>query len=305
MLSVIYSEEFLQHKTGLSHPESPERLIAIVKALSEVPWQSQIRWCLPSPITKRDVLRYIRQVHTPEHIARIGEIASTGTKYLTPDTPVSQRSYEIALLAVNAWLDGVDLVWENQAAAFVLARPPGHHATKDQAMGFCLFSNAAIAANYALTKPGIERVAIVDWDVHHGNGTEDIVWDNPQLIYCSMHQHPCYPGTGASNDRGKHNNVLNLPMAPDSTIDDYRPVFESQLIPFLENFQPDLLIVSAGYDANHQDPLASISLQPPDYGFFTKCLTKITPKIVLGLEGGYHLQALADSVVATLSSLIP
>ena len=300
MLSVIYSEEFLQHKTGGSHPECPERLIAIVEALSQVDWKSQLSWQLPTSITDRDVLKYIRQVHTPEHIANIRQIVATGSKYLTPDTPVSHRSYEVALLAVNAWLDGVDTVLEKNSAAFILARPPGHHATKDQAMGFCLFSNAAIAASYALMKPGIKRVAIVDWDVHHGNGTEDIIQDNPQIVYCSLHQHPCYPGTGYKSERGKYNNVLNLPMAPGSTINDYQPVFEQEVIPFIKNFQPDLLIVSAGYDANHEDPLASISLQPADYGFFTQCLIKITRKIVFGLEGGYHLKSLADSVVETL-----
>ncbi len=304
MLSVIYSEEFLQHKTGLSHPESPERLTAIVKALSQVDWKSQISWQLPSSVQERDALKYIQQVHTLEHITSIRKIAATGSGYLTPDTPVSQRSYEVALLAVNAWLDGVDLVLKNNEPAFVLARPPGHHATKDQAMGFCLFSNAAIAANYALIRSEVKRVAILDWDVHHGNGTEDIVQDNPQIVYCSLHQHPCYPGTGYNSDRGKYNNVLNLPMAPGSTIEDYRPAFEQEVIPFITNFQPDLLIVSAGYDANHLDPLASISLKPADYGFFTQCLTKITRKILFGLEGGYHLQALADSVVATLASCL-
>ena len=304
MLSIIYSEEFLEHRTGLSHPESPERLKAIVEALSEVDWQSRISWKLPSSLTERDALKYIQQVHTTEHIARIRETAITGSGYLTPDTPVSQRSYEVALLAVNAWLDGIDLVLENHEPAFVLARPPGHHATKDQAMGFCLFSNAAIAANYALMKLEVERVAIIDWDVHHGNGTEDIVQDNPQIVYCSLHQHPCYPGTGRRRDHGLYNNVLNLPMAPGSSIKDYQPAFEQEIIPFIKNFQPDLLIVSAGYDANHQDPLASISLQPADYGFFTQCLTKITRNILFGLEGGYHLQALADSVVATLANCL-
>ncbi len=300
MLSVIYSEKFLQHETGLSHPECPERLIAVVKALSKVDWKSQLSWHLPTPISDRDVLKYIQQVHTSEHIAKIRKIVTTGSGYLTLDTPVSKYSYDVALLAVSAWLDGVDAVLEKNAPAFILARPPGHHATKDQAMGFCLFSNAAIAAHYALMKPEVKRVAIVDWDVHHGNGTEDIIQDNPQIAYCSLHQHPCYPGTGYNSERGKYSNILNLPMAPGSTIEDYRPVFEQQVIPFVEKFQPDLLIVSAGYDANHEDPLASISLKPADYGFFTQCLTKITRQIVFGLEGGYHLKALADSVIATL-----
>jgi acetoin utilization deacetylase AcuC-like enzyme len=167
-------------------------------------------------------------------------------------------------------------------------------------MGFCLFSNAAIAAHYALEQPGIERVAILDWDVHHGNGTQDIVQNNPQIAYCSLHQMPCYPGTGSASERGMHNNVLNIPMVPGSTVTEYRLAFENKVMPFLTQFGPSLLIVSAGYDANAADPLASLELQPEDFGLFTSYCLLLSRRIVFGLEGGYNLSALAQSVVATI-----
>lgn len=301
MFPVIYSEDFLLHDTGYGHPEKPARLTAIVKALQQVAWQDQINWHTPTPITQREVLPYIQAIHSQKYIDTLQQIAESGGGYLDLDTPVSTRSYEIALLAVSAWLDGVDLVLTNNNPAFVLARPPGHHATRETGMGFCLFSNAAIAANYALQQPGINRVAILDWDVHHGNGTEAIVENNPQIAYCSLHQYPCYPGTGQASDRGSHQNVLNIPMVAGSTIIEYQSAFEQQVIPFLTKIQPDLLIVSAGYDANALDPLAEIALQPQDYGVLTKFLLSITRRLLFGLEGGYHLEALAKSVVTTIN----
>ena len=304
MIPIIYSEEFLQHNTGYGHPECAARLTAVVEALERVSWQDRLEWRSPTATTARDVLTQIERVHTTEHIQRIQQIARSGGGYLDGDTIVSPRSYEVALLAVSAWLDGVDLVKIRGKPVFVLARPPGHHAVRDRGMGFCLFSNAAIAANYALTKTAVNKVAIVDWDVHHGNGTEAIVEDNPQIIYCSLHQSPCYPGTGQSNYRGKQQNILNLPTLPGSTIRDYEPLFTLEVIPFLQNFQPDIIIVSAGYDANQQDPLASIALQPEDYGLLTKHLLKVDSRLLFGLEGGYHLEALGRSVVATLTSCL-
>lgn len=304
MLSVIYSAEFLEHDTGYGHPERAERLTAIVEALKQVEWQDRIDWQLPTPLNKREVLPIIQKIHTSEHINRIRRVSERGGGYLDGDTPVSARSYEVALLAVSAWLDGVDRVLATHNPTFVLARPPGHHATSNRAMGFCLFSNAAIAANYALTQPEIQRVAILDWDVHHGNGTEAIVENNPQIAYCSLHQHPCYPGTGRRSDRGKYENVLNLPMNAGSTIQDYQSVFEREVVPFLSKWQPDLLIISAGYDANYRDPLAGIALQPSDYAVLTKFVTPITNNLLFGLEGGYDLEALAQSVVATLASCL-
>ena len=301
MISVIYSPEFLEHDTGYGHPEKAKRLIAIAEALKNVPWQNQIKWQLPTPVKSRNVLSYIEKTHTLEHIAKIKQVSANGGGYLDGDTPISTRSYEVALLAVSAWLDGVEQVLNNQPT-FVLSRPPGHHATRDTPMGFCLFSNAAIAAEYALTKPNVNRVGILDWDVHHGNGTEAIIKDNPDIAYCSLHQHPCYPGTGINPGKsGKYQNILNLPLNAGSTIANYQSVFEQEIIPFFTDWQPDVLIISAGYDANDDDPLAGISLQPEDYGLLTKYVLEITKFPLFGLEGGYHLEALARSVVATLS----
>lgn len=304
MLPIIFSEEFIEHDTGEYHPECGDRLVAIVESLHQVSWQNQLKWVLPTPINTRDVLPWVQKIHTQDYIERVKEIADRGGAKLDADTPVSARSYDVALLAVSAWLDGVDQVLESNKPAFVLARPPGHHATKTRGMGFCLFSNAAIASYYALEKMGIERVAILDWDVHHGNGTEAIIENNAQIIYCSLHQFPCYPGTGREEDRGLYNNVLNIPMKAGSTIKEYQPMFEEKVVPFISKFKPDLLIVSAGYDANHDDPLAGISLQPQDYSIFTKYCLQITPKILFGLEGGYDLKALSESVKYTIQTCL-
>ena len=299
MLSVIYSDEFLEHKTGLLHPEKPERLSVIATALKASAFANQLEWRSPTPVDAR-VIAAINRVHTPEHIKTVEHLAKRGGGYLDPDTPVSPRSYDVAMLAVSAWLDGVEEVVATSKPAFVLTRPPGHHAESDRGMGFCLFSNAAIAAYYALEQLGINRVAILDWDVHHGNGTQEIVENHQKIAYCSLHQFPCYPGTGKAEEQGKYNNVLNLPLRPGSTMAEYQPIFEQQVIPFLANFQPDLLIVSAGYDANAADPLASMNLKPQDYGLFTEYCLQLTNKIVFGLEGGYDFAALSQSVVATI-----
>lgn len=246
----------------------------------------------------------ILQHHNQNYVEALRQISQQGGGRIDGDTTVSARSYDVALLAVSAWLDGVDYVLKTGHCAFVVARPPGHHAVRERGMGFCLFSNAAIAADYALQQPGVERVAILDWDVHHGNGTQSLVEDNPQIAYCSLHQFPAYPGTGRADEQGMHHNVLNLPMSPGSTFPDYRTQFEDKVMPFLQGFAPDLLIVSAGYDANQADPLASVSLQPQDFGVFTQYCLSITPKLLFGLEGGYDYQALGRSVLATIATCL-
>ncbi len=304
MFSLIYSDSFLDHDTGSFHPESPQRLEAIVNALKTVSWSDRLQWQQPTTLRQRDPLPYIGNSHTSEYIKRVEAIATNGGGYLDGDTIVSPDSYKVALLAVNAWLDGVDTVLETHNPAFVLSRPPGHHAVQKTGMGFCLFSNAAIAANYALQCPGVQRVAILDWDVHHGNGTQAIVEDNPYIAYCSLHQFPGYPGTGRGNETGKYHNVLNIPMQPGSDFKAYELAFCEEVIPFLEGFKGDLLIVSAGYDANEADPLASINLKPDNYGIFTKQLLTVNSRILFGLEGGYDLVALAESVLATIEACL-
>ena len=299
MLPIIYSDEFLLHDTGAFHPEKPGRLTAIKQALEATAWANQLAWQQPTPIAQRSPLEEIYRSHDRRYVAAVQQMAEQGGGFIDGDTPVSARSFEVALLAVNGWIDGVDRVLQTGEPAFVLARPPGHHALRERGMGFCLFSNAAIAADYALQQ-GANRVAILDWDVHHGNGTQAIVETHPQIAYCSLHESPQYPGTGAASDRGWHHNVLNLPMAAGSTIVEYQAAFEQAIVPFLTEFQPDLLIVSAGYDATQADPLAGICLQPEDYGVFTRACLKLTRRILFGLEGGYDFVATARSVVATL-----
>jgi acetoin utilization deacetylase AcuC-like enzyme len=302
MLPVIYSDDFLLHKTGMLHPERPERLTAIVNALKAAPWAAQIEWQLPTPVAQREQALFsaLKKVHAQRYIKEVEHLAHRGGGYLDGDTPISAESYDVALLAASAWLDGVDRVLAAGEPAFVLARPPGHHAEKARAMGFCLFSNAAIAANYALEQPGINRVAVLDWDVHHGNGTQSVVENSRQIAYCSLHQSPCYPGTGDADEHGAYGNVLNIPLYPGGGIAEYLSAFESLVVPFLSKFEPDLLIVSAGYDATASDPLASMTLAPSDYGTLTGYCLQITRRIAFGLEGGYALQELAESVVATI-----
>ncbi len=301
--AVIYSPAFLTHDTGSFHPENAGRLRAIVAALETVTWADHLDWREPTPVKQRQkVDGLIAQLHNPRYVTALREIAHTGGGHIDGDTVVSEASYAVARLAVSAWLDGVDYVLETGHSAFVLARPPGHHAVRDRGMGFCLFSIAAIAAHYALEQPAINRVAILDWDVHHGNGTQALVEGNGAIAYCSLHQMPAYPGTGPSSETGFHHTVLNLPMPPGSASTDYAEVFKQKVIPFLKAFAPDLLIVSAGYDANAADPLANINLQPKDYGLFTQHCLGVTDKILFGLEGGYDYDSLSQSVLATIAA---
>ncbi|MEN9216479.1 MAG: histone deacetylase, partial [Gloeomargarita sp. HHBFW_bins_162] len=301
VVAVIYSPDYLQHQVPYGHPERPARLTAIISALQSVPWRHAIRWLTPN--AQRPVDEYLTWVHTPDYLEQLAQMCDRGGGYLDGDTPVSRESERVARLALQGWLDGVDWVLTQGEPVFVAARPPGHHALPDTGMGFCVFGNAAISALYALKVRGLDRVAILDWDVHHGNGTQAMVETHPNIVFCSLHQGHFYPGTGWPHERGHYNNVLNLPLLAGSTFTEYERLFQEQVLPFFRAFAPQLLIVSAGYDALAADPLAQINLQPADYAQMTRLLQTLNCPILLGLEGGYHLDALAAAVVATLTPL--
>lgn len=306
---IIYSDIFLEHDTGTYHPEKAGRLTAIVDTLKNSAIAPQLVWQEPTSIKSRqrsgfDILQEVRRFHTQEYIEALRQLTNQGGGYIDGDTIASWQSYDVALLAVSAWLDGVDIVINSGRPAFVLARPPGHHARAHAGMGFCIFGNAAIAAMSAIDRLHLQRVAILDWDVHHGNGTQEAVWNRHDIVYVSTHQSPFYPMTGHQDERGEHENILNIPMRANSTLADYLPIFENQIIPFLINFNPDLLIVSAGFDANADDPLASILLEPEDFGTLTKLCLEVTPKILFGLEGGYDFNSLSRSVVSVIEQCL-
>lgn len=293
---IIYSEKFLEHDTGTYHPEKAERLTAIVHALNNSAIAPDLSW--HEPAMRPNILDEVRRFHTQEYIETLQNMTAHGGGYIDGDTIASARTYDVALFALSAWLDGVDIVLNSGRPAFVLARPPGHHARSRSGMGFCIFGNAAISAMSACDRLNLDRVAILDWDVHHGNGTQDAVWDRADIAYISTHQAPFYPMTGRKEETGAHNNILNIPMRSGSAMAEYLPVFENQIMPFLRKFNPDLLIVSAGFDGNADDPLASILLKPEDFGTFTKLCLELTPKILFGLEGGYDFDSLSRSVIS-------
>jgi len=297
----IYSDRFADHRCRQFHFERPERLTAICQHLRAA-FPAAV-WHEPTPVS--DTLHHwLEQVHSRRYLDQLADISAAGGGWLDPDTYLNEHSYEVALLAAQAWLDGVNETYRTGHPVFVLARPPGHHALRERGMGFCLLANGAIAAHYALSLEGIQRVAILDWDVHHGNGTQALTQAHPQLAYCSLHQCPAYPYTGDVGDRGAHSNVLNLPMAAGATGADYQQAFREQVIPFLQAFQPNLLILSAGYDAHRDDPLADIDLEDADYGWMMSQCLHLCPRIVVGLEGGYDLDALGRSVVATVQAVV-
>lgn len=302
MVTVIYSEKFLEHRAPSFHFETPERLRAIATKLQTFPQANQIQWQEPTSLDQRSPLPLIQKIHDLAYLARLEQLATQGGGWIDGDTYVAQPSYEVALLAVNGWLDGVDQALAQHQPVFVLARPPGHHALPARGMGFCLLANGAIAADYALQQPGVERVAILDWDVHHGNGTQAIVEHSPHIAYCSLHEADHYPYTGTVHETGDYANVLNIPMVAGSGSLEYQEKFRTQVMPFLTRFNPDLLIISAGYDGHGADPLGNICLQAQDYEWFTQQCLSLTRHILFGLEGGYELGALADSVAATLAA---
>ena len=298
-LSVFYNNDFLNHDTGPGHPERPDRLKACIETLENCNFADQLVWKSPRSATEEE----LSWIHTAQHIKRIKQVCESGGGYLDADTPVCPESYDIAKKSAGAWRDGVNEVL-NGNSTLILSRPPGHHAERSRAMGFCLFSNAALAAIYALKQNVINKVVIFDWDVHHGNGTQHIVQSNPDIAYISIHQFPFYPGTGSQIEKGDFNNVLNIPVPSGFGSKEYKQIFDEQIFPFSQNFSPDILIISAGFDAHRNDPLAGINLEAEDFAYMTKRCQEIQPNLLLGLEGGYNLGALEECVVGVCEEMV-
>lgn len=307
MVTRLYSHPvFLEHLTPPGHPERPDRLRAIGRVLDgDEQFLALDR--VEAPLGDRAALLY---GHPEDYVARLEALVpETGLARIDADTSMSPRSWEAALTAIGAATAAVDDVFEGRADnVFVAARPPGHHAERLTPMGFCLFNNAAIAARHAQRRHGAERVAIVDWDVHHGNGTQDIFWTDPTVLYCSTHQMPLYPGTGAVTEEGV-GNIVNAPLSADSGSDLFRDAFLSRVLPALDSFKPDLIIISAGFDAHHRDPLAEINLTEADFDWATAQLMDRAARycgnrVVSLLEGGYDLHGLAFSVGAHVARLM-
>ena len=249
--------------------------------------------------------------HPMEYVEAIREASpAEGLVRLDADTAMSPGSYEAALRAVGGAMQAVDDIMTGTAAnAFVATRPPGHHTETARPMGFCLFNNAAIAARYAQKKHGVERAAIVDFDVHHGNGSQDIFWSDKSVMYCSTHEMPLYPGTGAIGERGEFNTIVNAPLSAGDGGNAFREAFETVILPRLREFKPDFLIISAGFDAHTRDPLANLNLVEADYSWVTKKLMEIADtsakgRVISLLEGGYDLQGLSRSVAAHVTALM-
>jgi acetoin utilization deacetylase AcuC-like enzyme len=296
---------FLEHVTPPGHPERPDRLRAVARVLEDEAFEALDR--VEAPLADEATLVY---AHPESHVEALRRaIPEEGLRAIDADTAVSPKSWEAALRAVGAANAAVDDVFLGRADnAFVASRPPGHHAEKTRAMGFCLFNNAAIAALHARERYGAERVAIVDWDVHHGNGTQDIFWDDPAVLYCSTHQMPLYPGTGAKDETGA-GNIVNAPLSANTGSDMFREAFRSRVLPAIDRFRPDLVIISAGFDAHHRDPLAQINLDEGDFDWATGQLldragASAANRLVSLLEGGYDLEGLSSSVAVHVERLM-
>jgi acetoin utilization deacetylase AcuC-like enzyme len=296
----------LEHNAGHGHPERPERIQAIERALEDERFSILAREIAPR-VTREALLR----VHPEPYIAAIEAAApEQGLRRLDADTAMSPGTLEAARRAAGGATFATDEVMSGRFAnAFVATRPPGHHAETATAMGFCFFSNAAIAARHARDVHGAERVAVVDFDVHHGNGTQEIFWDDSQAMYCSTHEMPLFPGTGARSERGEHGQIVNAPLRAGDSGDVFREAFDIAILPRLEAFRPDLIIVSAGFDAHRQDPLGHIGLVEADFAWATRRLMEVANRsckgrIVSLLEGGYDLDGLARSVAAHVSALM-
>ncbi len=307
--TLYYDVIYVEHDTGMGHPERAERLHVAMGELKKSGLLDHLEVKAP-----RDALREeIELVHSPSYVDLVKRVAQSGGGHLDMDTALSSSSYDAALRAAGALLESVDRILSGEIdSAFCLVRPPGHHALPSRGMGFCLFNNVAIAAKYAIVKKGLEKVMIIDWDAHHGNGTQDVFYDDPSVLYVSLHQYPHYPGTGWVDEIGSglaRGTTMNFPFPAGTGEDVYLAAFEKVIIPAGKKFGPDFIMISAGYDAHALDLLCSMRLIDSSYRKMTDMIVDMAneccgSKILVTLEGGYNLEAQARSIVQTIAGLV-
>ncbi|MFQ5769226.1 MAG: histone deacetylase [bacterium] len=305
---ILHHDDFLKHKTGSGHPERPDRLENLIDYLKK----SEIYTDLIHIVAQPGKLSWIEQIHPQSYIEHINNACQPGLHYLDPDTVVCGDSFQVALLAVGGAIESCKAVMQREIDnAFCAVRPPGHHAEPIKAMGFCLFNNVAIAAKYLQNHYPIQKVCIIDWDVHHGNGTQKAFYEDASVFYISIHQYPFYPGTGRAEEKGRgegEGTTLNFPSPPGTGDQEYLGIFERHIIPAVRNFNPDFLLISAGFDAHRLDPLANMAVTEYGFGRMTELVKSLAEECCQGrlvsfLEGGYSLEALARSVETHLQKM--
>lgn len=298
MTHVVTHPKCLEHSGGPGHPERPERIEAIMETLGTPHWEGLLEW----HEAPRATIEQLERVHTPEYIDRVRLSSERGGGQLDPDTATNEASWEAALRAAGAAVLACDLALDRGGRAFAAIRPPGHHALAGRAMGFCLFSNVVIAVREMLLRPDMKRILIVDWDVHHGNGTQALVEEDPRIRFVSLHQWPHYPGTGSEDERGV-GNIWNVPRPPGLPPDRYREDLLAAVTEATAGWRPDFVVVSAGFDSMAGDPLAGFTLRGEDYAAITSHLLSFQVPLAGVLEGGYNLENLAAGVGAFLNAL--
>lgn len=319
--ALVYDPIFLEHLTPANHPDQPERLSRSIDVLKALNWMEREGLVHKAPRTASEeeltlvhTPAYIQHVkHAAERTARLEAESGRKTRFFATDTYVSAKSYEAALYAAGAPLTAIDAVLAGEVDnAYCLVRPPGHHALADNAMGFCLFNNVAIAARYAVEKHGLERVMIIDYDVHHGNGTQDAFYEDPHVLYFSTHQAPFYPGTGLSDELGAGpglGTTINVPLPATTDYYVYDAVFRQVLAPIADRFDPQLILVSAGYDAHWTDPLGQMYLSTAAFAKLNEVILKLANqlcngRLVMVQEGGYNVEAMAACTATSINQLL-